>query len=118
MQRGGSLDWWETRRFAAATMLAAIIPLLWFAVPPLTDLPGHLGRYRVALDLAASPVLRQYYDFHWTLGGNLGVDLLVQGLAPWLGLEPAVKWIVLLIPPLTVGVMLVLAREVHGRIPP
>ena len=118
MQRGGSHGWWETRRFAAAMILAAIIPLLWPAVPPLTDLPGHLGRYRVGLDLAASPVLRQYYDFHWTLVGNLGVDLLVQGLAPWLGLELATKLIVLSIPPLTIGGMLLLAREIHGRIPP
>ena len=118
MQRGGSLNWWETRRFAAVLILAAMIPLLWPAVPPLTDLPGHLGRYRVALDLAHSPLLRQYYDFHWTLVGNLGVDLLVQGLGSWIGVEPATKLIVLLIPPLTVGGLLVLAREIHGRLPP
>jgi hypothetical protein len=118
MQGGGSLNWWETRGFAAAVMLAAMIPLLWPAVPPLTDLPGHIGRYRVAMDLAGSPVLQRYYDFHWTLVGNLGVDLIVVPLGRLIGLEPAVKLIVLLIPPLTVGGMLVLARQIHGRIPP
>ena len=39
-------------------------------------------------------------------------------LAPLLGLEPAVKLIVLAIPALTVGGLLWVAREVHGRVPP
>ena len=118
MRGGRSHNWWETRAFAVAMMLAATVPLLWPPVPPLTDLPGHLGRYRVALDLASSPVLQQYYDFHWALVGNLGVDLLAMPLGRLIGLEPAVKLIVLLIPPLTIGGMLLLAREIHGRIPP
>jgi hypothetical protein len=39
-------------------------------------------------------------------------------LAPLIGLEPAVKLIVLSVPPLTVAGFLWVAREVHGRIPP
>ena len=39
-------------------------------------------------------------------------------LAPLIGLEPAIKLIVLAIPPLTVAGFLWVAREVHGRIPP
>ena len=50
--------------------------------------------------------------------GNLGVDLLMMALAPLIGLEPAVKLIVLAIPPLTVAGFLWVAREVHGRVPP
>jgi hypothetical protein len=60
----------------------------------------------------------QYYDYHWAPIGNLGVDLLVIPLGPLLGLEPAVKLIVLLIPPMTVAGFLWVAREVHGRLPP
>ncbi len=82
------------------------------------DLPGHMGRYRVQLDLATSPDLQRYFGFHWQVIGNLGVDLLVQILAPILGLEGAVKLIVCTIPVLTVGGMLWVAREVHGRVPP
>jgi hypothetical protein len=77
-----------------------------------------MGRYRVQLDLAGSPDLQQYFGFHWQVIGNLGVDLLVELLAPLIGLEPAVKLIVCTIPALTVGGMLWVAREVHGRIPP
>ena len=94
------------------------MPLLYPPVPPLVDLLGHMGRYRVELDLGSSPWLQQYYDFHWAPIGNLGVDLLVMPLAKLIGLEPAVKLIVLAIPPLTVAGFLWVAREVHHRLPP
>ena len=118
MAGGEAHRWWETRAFALALILASAIPLRWPDVPPLLDLPGHMGRYRVQLDLAGSPALQQFYTFEWALIGNLGVDLLVELLAPLLGLEAAVKLIVLTIPPLTVGGLLWVAREVHGRVPP
>ena len=115
---GGDVRWWESRALALALVLASAIPLLWPDIAPLVDLPGHMGRYRVQLDLAASPDLQQFYTFRWALIGNLGVDLLVEALAPLIGLEAAVKLVVLTIPPLTVGGLLWVAHEVHGRIPP
>jgi hypothetical protein len=99
-------------------VLAAAVPLLYPRIPPLVDLIGHMGRYRVELDLAHSPFLQRYFTYHWAAIGNLGVDLLVMPLAPLIGLEGAVKLIVLLIPPLTVAGFLWVSREVHGRIPP
>ena len=110
--------WWESRACIALVILATTIPLLYPAIPPLVDLFGHMGRYRVELDLAHSPWLQQYYDYHWAAIGNLGVDLLVIPLGKLFGLEPAVKLIVLLIPPITAAGFLWVAREVHGRIPP
>ncbi len=109
---------WERRDVVLALVLLSCIPLLWPDVPPLTDLPGHMGRYRVQLELATSPDLQQYFGFDWQVIGNLGVDLLVEALAPLIGLEPAVKLIILTIPPLTVGGLLWVAYEVHGRVPP
>jgi hypothetical protein len=96
----------------------ATVPLLYPPIPPLIDLLGHMGRYRVELDGGRSPWLQQYYAFHWAPIGNLGVDLLVRLIAPLLGLEPAVKLVVVAIPALTVAGLLWVAREVHGRIPP
>src|SRR5258708_26433079 len=49
---------------------------------------------------------------------NLGVDVLILPLAQLLGLELAVKLIVIAIPPLTAIGMLWVAREAHGRVPP
>jgi hypothetical protein len=110
--------WWESRLCLTLVILATMAPLLYPAIPPLVDLFGHMGRYRVELDLARSPWLQQYYDYHWAAIGNLGVDLLVIPLGRLLGLELAVKLIVLAIPPLTAIGFLWVAREVHGRIPP
>ena len=110
--------WWETRWFVALVALLTAVPLLYPPIPPLVDLFGHMGRYRVELDLGHSSWLRQYYDYHWAAIGNLGVDLLVIPLGHLLGLEPAVKLIVLAIPPLTAAGFLWVAREVHGRVPP
>lgn len=41
--------WWETRQSLTLVVIATMIPLLLPAVPPLVDLPGHMGRYRVVL---------------------------------------------------------------------
>jgi len=111
-------DWWDARWLTIALIVLSVIPLLYPTVPPLVDLPGHMGRYRVELDLAQSPLLQQYYDYHWAAIGNLGVDVLVKLLGPVIGLEAAVKLITIIIPPLTVAGLLWVAREVHGRIPP
>ena len=112
------LDWWSTNLFIALMALAFALPLVWPSIPPLTDLMGHMGRYRVELDIGRSPFLSRYFDYHWAPIGNLGVDLLVVPLSRLFGLELAVKLIVLAIPPLTAGGMLLLAREIHGRVPP
>jgi hypothetical protein len=110
--------WWESHAFLIAMVLVSTLPLLYPPIPPLVDLFGHMGRYRVQLDLDSSPWLQRYYGFHWAAIGNLGVDLLVMPLGRLIGLEPAVKLIVLAIPPMTVAGFLWVAKEVHHRVPP
>ena len=73
--------WWESRAFIVALVALSTLPLLYPPIPPLVDLFGHMGRYRVQLDLHNSPWLPKYYGFHWAAIGNLGVDLLVMPLA-------------------------------------
>jgi len=111
-------SWWEHPALVLAAVLACAVPLLWPDVPPLVDLPGHLGRYHVQLEIGGSPLLQSFYDFRWALIGNLGVDLLIVPLAALIGLEPAVKLIVVAIPVMTAAGFLWVAREVHGRVPP
>ena len=110
--------WWERRTTVLLLALVAMVPLLWPTIPPLVDLPGHMGRYRVQLDYATSPILREYYSFHWSLIGNLGVDLLIVPMSKLFGLELGTKLIVMFIPALTVAGLLWIAREVHGDVPP
>ena len=95
---------------------AAALPAICTPILPLIDLGGHIARYAVQLDAGRSEVLRNWYSFEWGLLPNLGVDLLVQLLAPVMGLEPAVHLIVGSIPPLMVSGMLLLSRAAHGRI--
>lgn len=101
-----------------ALALAAAIPLLWPAIPPLVDVLGHMGRYHIMTAGAASPTLAQSFSFEWRLLGNLGVDLLIVPVSALVGVELGTKLIVLAVPPLTVLGMLWTAHEVHGRVPP
>jgi len=93
-------------------------PFAWPDIPALTDNPGHMGRYRIALDLATSEHLRHFYSFEWMLIPNLGADLLVIPLAWLLGLETATKVMVMATASLTLLGFLWVAREAHGHIPP
>lgn len=108
--------WWSTRTFALTLIFAAAIPLIWPSIPPLVDLPAHIGRYAIELAPANSP-LHRWYRFEWAVIGNLGIDLLVVPFAKLFGVELAVKLIILTIPPLTVAGMLLVAREGHGYLP-
>src|SRR3954467_11044474 len=110
--------WWGRRWGVAALALLAALPLLWPTVPPLVDLPGHMGRYRVELEIAHNAAFQHFYSFHWALIGNLGIDLLIIPVAKIFGVELGTKLIILAIPPLTVAGFLWVAREVHGRVPP
>lgn len=109
--------WWETRWFAALAIVLSLVPLMLPALPPFTDLSGHVGRYRVMLGTDAE-LLSQWYRYEWRVVGNLGVDLLVAGLAPLIGLEPSVKLAVMLIVALSVSGILWVSREAHGRVQP
>lgn len=119
MTAPGGAPWWTTRIFALTAVLLAALPLLWPPLPPLTDLPVQLGRYRVMLAQGAdAEALGAWYRFAWRPIGYLGVDLLVAALTPLVGLEPAVKAVVVAIPMLMTAAMLWLSREAHGRVQP
>ena len=98
--------------------LISIMPLLVPAFPPLTDVPGHLGRYAVQIGRADDPVLAGWFSFDWTLIGNLGVDLIVQLIGPLMGVEAAVKLIVIAIVGLSVVGMIALQRATSGQVGP
>lgn len=110
--------WWSSRYVVLIGILACAIPLIGPAIPPLTDVPGHIGRYFIMLHGDTSLMLATSYRFDWQLIGNLGADLVVWMLGHVLPVEVATKLTVLGIMLLNAGGMLALAREVHGRVPP
>ena len=111
------IPWWQRPAVLAALMAVAVAPLLWPTLPPLTDLPGHVARWHVAMAEPGSP-LAGYYRIKWELLGNLGTDLLGIPLARLIGIIPAAKLIMIMIVLLTMAGMAWLAREAHGRVPP
>lgn len=111
-------NWIDGRRALLLLLVAVALPLVWPTLPPLVDLPAHMGRWRVQTAIDQVPSLAAAFDFQWRLIGNLGVDLLIQLLAPLLGVELATKVIVIAIPVAMAAGMIALAREVHGRVPP
>ncbi len=107
----------RARLAIAAVALLSAVPLLMPAIPPLTDLMGHLGRYRVQLDLAGDPLLQRYYSFDWAMIPNLGVDLLVGPFSAIFGLELGVKLIVISIAIATAAGLLLVGKTAQGRWP-
>jgi hypothetical protein len=101
-----------------AAMLAATIPMWFVRIPPLIDLPGHMGRYHVQLNLAHSPLLQAHWAYEWRLIGNLGIDLLMEPLGRTLGIERASWLVAALLPPLMIWGIVRLARAWHGSVPP
>lgn len=98
--------------------VVALLPFMVVQLPSMTDLPGHIGRYHVMMELAHSELLQRYYAFDWHLVGNLGVDLLVRALAPLLGVEAAARFVVAGIPLLSLLGIAAVSRALHGRIEP
>lgn len=111
------MPYWQSRSYRLLLILLSGLPFWRPELPPLVDLMGHMGRYRIQLGIDSSPFFQHYYDVHWSLIANLGVDVLMQIFAPIFGLEPLIKAIVIAIPMMTVAGLLSIAREAHGRLP-
>ena len=90
--------------------------LLLVTVPGSADYPNHLARHHVFAAIGDGTALSAYFDVDWRWVGNLGVDLPVLALTPWLGVEMATRVVSTLIAPLTVLGILLLSRSVHGRV--
>lgn len=110
--------WWSSKTYILSLLLLMMVPLLWPAVPPLDDMPTHLGRFRIQAGMAGAPTLAGIFSIHWMPVGNLGVDLLVLLLQPLFGVELAAKTVVILIPLVTAAGLLLVAKEAHGELPP
>jgi hypothetical protein len=110
--------WWNSRWFLLLLVLIAAVPLILPITPPLTDLPEHMGRYRIQLSDPSSPLRSQYFDFHWAFIANLGFDLAIVPMSALFGLELGTKLLVIALVVATAAGMLWIAAEAHGRVPP
>lgn len=101
-------------RWIAALALASALPFLFVRIPPLVDVPGHIGRFAVQLAPADS-VLHRYFSFAWRPTLNLGSDLIVQALHPLVGAVAAMWLVCAAVPVLTVLGLLGVARRLNRQ---
>lgn len=117
MKERSSAHWLDSRWAIPSLTLLAAVPLFGPEIPPLADLPGHMGRYAVQLGQAGEAA-QHWYDFNWQLIGNLGVDLLVEPFGRLFGVELGTKLVVMAIPMLMALAILLVSKELHGRVSP
>lgn len=110
--------WLRSRWLVVALCVASLLPLLFPQLPGLLDVPGHTGRFAVQIDDGRTPELARWYDYHWDILPNLGVDIMVELLSRFVGLLTAVKLSVMAIPFLCVLGILMISRSVHGYVTP
>ncbi len=97
-------------------ILVGLVPMLFAPIPGLSDLPNHVARHHLLSVFGNGGPLDRYFTVQWRWVGNLGVDLPVIALAPWLGAEAATRLVAALIAPLAIAGILALYCAVHGRL--
>ncbi|OAN66093.1 hypothetical protein [Sphingomonas sp. TDK1] len=101
-------------RWIAMLALLSTLPFWFVRVPPLVDVPGHIGRFAVQLAPVDS-VLHRYFTFTWRPTLNLGADLIVQALHPLLGPVAAMWLVCAAVPALTVLGLLAVTRRLNPK---
>jgi len=110
------LNSWLTLRapVAVAICLLLMVPFFFCSIPPLTDLPGHMGSAAVAA-YADDPVFASRMGFEWHLIPNMGTDLIVAVLRRALGLIWSYRALAASIPFLLATGLIMLARTLNPR---
>ncbi|MGI4977628.1 MAG: hypothetical protein ACRYG6_11865 [Janthinobacterium lividum] len=103
---------------APAILLACLLlaaPFLLAAIPPLTDVPGHMAAALIAAHAGDDPALGRFFAFRWHPVPNLGTDLVVAALQGALGVPLAFRLVAAAIPALLAAGILLLARTLNPR---
>lgn len=99
-----------------ALVLAIVLaPLLVAEVPPLLDYPDHLARAYIIQNQAAEPLLQRWYQVTWRLLGNLGGDVFMLALTPFMSVEAAGRLLLATIQATTLAGTCLLHRALWGR---
>lgn len=100
---------------ALAVCFLLTLPFFFVRIPPLTDLPGHMGNAAVAA-YAGDPVFAGRMSFHWHLIPNLGTDLIVSALRRLFGITLSYWIVAASLPFLLAAGIIMVARTInpHG----
>lgn len=99
-------------RVAIACAILATLPFWLVTIPPLTDVPGHMGRAAIAA-WQDDPALRALMGFNWHPVPNLGADLLVEALRHVVSITRAYWLVSAAIPALLTAGVFAVARSLN-----
>lgn len=110
----------EGRSAWVVVILAAVVagaPMLATRLLPSIDYLNHAARLWVLARYDEVPALREFYVVHWAPIPNIGLDLLVTGLARWAGAPPlaTLRDLTLLLTAATIPIIALLQRVLFGR---
>jgi hypothetical protein len=91
LKRDAAVLPWLRTPWLLAAIAVLCLPYLLVTVPPLIDLPGHLGAAAIEAAAPGSP-LHRYWNWQWAFSLNMGGEVLMKLLADSLGLVAAGWW--------------------------
>ncbi len=101
--------------FAALVCTLLVAPFFFVTIPPLTDVPGHMGGSAAAAYAATDPAFGRLIGFQWHLVPNLGADIIVSVLRRIVGITGAYWLVSAIIPPLLATGILMISRILNPR---
>ncbi len=96
------------------TVLLVCLPFALVEVPPLIDLPGHMGAAAIEAAGPGNPLL-QYFSWKWVFTLNIGGDVLVKLIGAQFGILAAGWWSTVLSTGLFAGGCLAAIRVLNPR---
>ena len=115
MQRALDISFARRGWFAVLVCALLIAPFFFVTIPPLTDVPGHMGGSAAAAYAASDPAFARLMSFQWHLVPNLGADLIVSVLRRIVGITGAYWLVAALIPPLLATGILMISWILNPR---
>jgi hypothetical protein len=100
---------------SAALTLVLIAPVLAISVPWFCDLFFHMARMAI-LENPDAPYIRDWYRVEWQLLPNLGLDLIVPGMAQVMGTQAATRVFVAATLALIFTGTVALHRAIHRQV--
>jgi len=105
---------WLTRPGIALIVLLFIAPFWLVEVPPLIDIPGHMGAAAIEAAGPNSP-LEKYFSYRWVFTLNIGDGVLMKLIGLPFGVLAAGWWSTVLATALYAGGSLAVIRAVNPR---
>lgn len=107
------LPWLSTPAIAFVTLLVCL-PFALVEVPPLVDLPGHMGAAAIESASPGSP-LSEYWGFRWMFTLNLGGGVLMKLIGAQFGVLAAGWWSTVLATGLFAAGCLMTVRTINPK---